>query len=217
MNIATLIFAVAAFGLPCTNPELRDYPLEELPWPAAYIRTIEGQNIILLREATRNDIQHLRRILVHELLHCGLYEDRERRRQPHPRSLDPREEMAVQTMTDVVLKRLDGNGHAEAALSPLDETRVAAAMRYLQTAGIRAVWELRHASLESSTGPVPEEFTRPACYQLVRREGRMIAWARWEEGHSLERTQAGSFAAGTPDWMVRMVETWIADAYSWQV
>jgi hypothetical protein len=76
---------------------------------------------------------------------------------------------------------------------------------------------LRRASLESSTGPVPEEFTRPACYQLARREGRMIAWARWEEGYSLERTQAGSFAAGTPYWMVRIVETWIADAYSWQV
>jgi hypothetical protein len=31
MDIPTLIVAVAALGLPCTNPELRDYPLEERP------------------------------------------------------------------------------------------------------------------------------------------------------------------------------------------
>jgi hypothetical protein len=78
-----------------------------MPWPAAYVRTIEGHNIIALREGTRDDTQRLPRILVHELLHCGLYEDRQRRGQPQPASLDPREEMAVQAMTDVVLKRLN--------------------------------------------------------------------------------------------------------------
>jgi len=80
-----------------------------MPWPAAYIRSIEGHNIIALRAGTRDDSQRLPRVLVHELLHCGLYEDRERRGQPHPRSLDPREEMAVQAMTDVVLSRLSEN------------------------------------------------------------------------------------------------------------
>ena len=69
----------------------------------------EGHNIIALREGTRDDSQRLPRVLVHELLHCGLYEDRERRGQPHPRSLDPREEMEVQAMTDVVLRRLSEN------------------------------------------------------------------------------------------------------------
>jgi hypothetical protein len=108
MDIATLFAAVAAFGLPCSSPELRDYPAEDLSWPAAYVRTIEGHNIIALREDIRDDAQRLPRILVHELLHCGLYEDRERRGQPQPPSLDPREEMAVQAMTDVVLKRLNG-------------------------------------------------------------------------------------------------------------
>ena len=49
MELTILIAAVAAFGLPCSNPELRDYPAEELPWPAAYIRSIEGHNIIALR------------------------------------------------------------------------------------------------------------------------------------------------------------------------
>ena len=53
---------------------------------------------------------------MHQLLHCGLFEDRERRGQPQPHSLDAREEMAVQAMTDVVLKRLN----AAAATEPLD-------------------------------------------------------------------------------------------------
>ena len=116
MEIATLLVAVAALGLPCSNPELRDFPAEQMPWPAAYVRTIEGHNIIALREGTRDETQRLPRILVHELLHCGLYEDRERRGQPHPRSLDPREEMAVQAMTDVVLDRLDGSRVGGAAV-----------------------------------------------------------------------------------------------------
>jgi hypothetical protein len=110
MEISVLMAAVAAFGLPCSNPELRDYPAGDLPWPAAYVRTIEGQNIIVLREGISKDTQRLPRILVHELLHCGLFEERERRGQPQGRSLDPREEMAVQTMTDEVLSRLNGNG-----------------------------------------------------------------------------------------------------------
>jgi len=110
MDLATLIAAVAAFGLSCSNPELRDYPAEELPWPAAYIRSMEGHNIIALRQGIRNDTQRLPKIIVHELLHCGLYEARERREQPHSRSLDPREEMAVIEMTDIVLGRLRETG-----------------------------------------------------------------------------------------------------------
>jgi len=31
MEIATLLTAVAAFGLPCSNPELRDYPALDMP------------------------------------------------------------------------------------------------------------------------------------------------------------------------------------------
>jgi hypothetical protein len=109
MEIATVIAAVAAFGLPCSNLELRDYPAEQMPWPAAYIRSTEGQNIIALREGIRNDTQRLRKFLVHELLHCGLYEDRGRRGLPQLLSLDPREEIAVHSMTDVVLRQLNGS------------------------------------------------------------------------------------------------------------
>lgn len=105
MDFSALIAAVAAFGLPCTAPELRNYAAHELAWPAAYIRSVDGQNVIAVREDMRDEPRRLRRILVHELLHCGLYEERERRGQPHLRVLDLREEMAVHAMTDVVLER----------------------------------------------------------------------------------------------------------------
>jgi hypothetical protein len=105
MDIATLLAAVAAFGLPCSTPELKDFPAEAMPWPAAYVRSIDGHNVIALREGVRDDAR-LTKILVHELLHCGLYEERDRRGRSQPPSLDPREEMAVQAMTEVVLKRL---------------------------------------------------------------------------------------------------------------
>ncbi len=49
MELTALVAAVAAFGLPCSNPELRDCTIGELPWPAAYIRSIEGDNVIALR------------------------------------------------------------------------------------------------------------------------------------------------------------------------
>ena len=92
--------------LPRKHHEASARYAHQSPAPAGRHRTIEGHNIIALREGTREDTQRLPRILVHELLHCGLYEDRERRGQQHPASLDPREEMVVQAMTDVVLKRL---------------------------------------------------------------------------------------------------------------
>jgi hypothetical protein len=67
MELTALVAAVAAFGLPCSNPKLRDYAIGELPWPAAYIRSIEGDNVIALRRDIRNDAQRLPRLFVHEL------------------------------------------------------------------------------------------------------------------------------------------------------
>jgi hypothetical protein len=103
MELATLIAALAALGMSCSAPELRYYPAEQMPWPAAYVRSVEGQNIIALREGIASDGPGLSRILVHELLHCALYEERARRGHPQPRSLDLREEIAVQALTDFVL------------------------------------------------------------------------------------------------------------------
>ena len=62
----------------------------------------------------------------------------------------------------------------------------------------------------------PQQFNLAACYQLVHHEGRMIAWARWEEGFPLEKTRAGEFREGTPAWMIERVHAWITDAYRWQ-
>jgi hypothetical protein len=58
MELSTLIAAVAAFGLPCSNPELRDLAANEIAWPAAYIRSTEGHNIIAVRAGTRDDPAH---------------------------------------------------------------------------------------------------------------------------------------------------------------
>lgn len=73
------------------------------------------------------------------------------------------------------------------------------------------------AHADTERRPATPTFDRVACYDLVRHEGRRIAWARWEQGYSLERTRAGQFSEGTPAWMVRMLDNWISDAYSWQV
>ena len=40
---------------------------------------------------------------MHELIHCALYEQREKRGMHHPRSLDLQEEMMVQGLTDKLL------------------------------------------------------------------------------------------------------------------
>jgi hypothetical protein len=62
----------------------------------------------------------------------------------------------------------------------------------------------------------PPKFDVAACYRLVRYEGRMIAWARWEERVPLAAARAAPFAEGTPGWVVDLLGGWIADAYAWQ-
>jgi hypothetical protein len=74
---------------------------------------------------------------------------------------------------------------------------------------------LAHAESARGHGNVPQTFNVVACYQLVRHEGRMIAWARWEEHFSLEKTRSGQFGEGTPPWIVDTVQAWITDAYTW--
>jgi hypothetical protein len=73
-----------------------------------------------------------------------------------------------------------------------------------------------YADSGSAHERTPQEFDRGACYQLVRHEGRMIAWARWEERFSLEKTRAAQFAEDTPAWVVDLIQGWIADAYDWR-
>ena len=63
---------------------------------------------------------------------------------------------------------------------------------------------------------LPPEFNPVTCHQLAEEAGRMIAWARWEGGYSLDKTLSGQFREDTPAWMVDLVEGWIVDAYQWQ-
>lgn len=73
-----------------------------------------------------------------------------------------------------------------------------------------------HAGSVAEHDAASRPFSPVACYQLVQQAGRMIAWARWEEGFSLEKIRSGQFREGTPDWMIVLVQGWITDAYHWR-
>jgi len=91
---------LATIQLNCTAPQVQ--VVDELRWPGAYFRTIEDQNMIwMTRSAAESGSAYC--ILVHELIHCALYEQREKPGMHHPRSLDLREEMMVQELTDKLL------------------------------------------------------------------------------------------------------------------
>jgi hypothetical protein len=74
---------------------------------------------------------------------------------------------------------------------------------------------LAHADEERSAPP--PDFNVRACQEMVRHEGRMIAWARWEQGFPLQKTRSAKLADGAPRWAVELVRTWIGDAYAWRV
>jgi hypothetical protein len=63
---------------------------------------------------------------------------------------------------------------------------------------------------------MPRQFTTLGCFQLVQDAGRMIAWARWEQGFTLEKTRSAQFPSNTPVWMLDLVQEWITDAYQWK-
>ena len=91
---------LATAQLNCTAPQIQ--VVDELAWPGAYFRTIEDQNMIWMKRSAAESGSAYR-ILVHELIHCALYEQRETRGMRHPRSLDLQEEMMVQGLTDKLL------------------------------------------------------------------------------------------------------------------
>lgn len=64
---------------------------------------------------------------------------------------------------------------------------------------------------------LPDTFTRGACYSVAYREGRMIAWGRWEQKYPLAKMRDAGFAEGTPSWVMQMVNAWVEDAYVWKV
>lgn len=98
-------------------------------------------------------------------------------------------------------------------------------LRPILTAG--AVWGLvlllyflmlspAQAEAARTRDDLPRDFTTVGCYQLVQDAGRMIAWARWEQGFTLEKTRSAPFPPDTPVWMLDLVQEWIADAYQWE-
>ena len=94
---ATLL---ATVQLNCTAPQIQ--VVDELAWPGAYSRTIEDQNLIWMKRSAAESASAYR-TLVHELIHCALYEQREKRSIHHTRSLDMQVEMMVQGLTDKLL------------------------------------------------------------------------------------------------------------------
>ena len=86
----------------CTAPQIQVVNKLFAQWPGAYFRTIEDQNMIWMKRSAAESGSAYR-ILVHELIHCALYEQREKRGMHHPRSLDLQEEMIVQGLTDKLL------------------------------------------------------------------------------------------------------------------
>jgi hypothetical protein len=98
--ITQALALLATIQLNCTAPQIQ--VVDELRWPGAYARTIEDQNVIWMkRSAAESGTAY--RILVHELIHCALYEQRAQHGMHHPPSLDLREEMMVQEMTAKLL------------------------------------------------------------------------------------------------------------------
>ena len=73
-----------------------------------------------------------------------------------------------------------------------------------------------YADPEIALDRAAQKFELSACYKLVQFEGRMIAWARWEQGLSKSQMRSAEFRAGTPFWIIELVDHWISDAYKWQ-
>jgi len=117
-----------------------------------------------------------------------------------------------------------------ASVSTLEEGYRSHLLQYARLRPIRdavLVWGLVLLLYAVLAGPVqadplersqalPYRFSTAACYQLVQDAGRMIAWARWEQGYTLEKTRAAQFPTETPPWMLELVQAWITDAYEWQ-
>jgi hypothetical protein len=98
--ITQAVALLATMQLSCSAPQIQ--VVDELPWPGAYVRTIDDQNVIWMkRSAAERGTAY--RILVHELIHCAVYERRARHGMHHPPTLDLREEMMVQELTDKLL------------------------------------------------------------------------------------------------------------------
>lgn len=106
VNVDTVAFdrVLASFRMACKEPIFFVVGDKELPWPAAYFRTPDDRNLIKIRESVWTE-GRVRQIVMHELFHCALLEDRRKYGYPDPKGLDPREEMVVQALTSEAMGR----------------------------------------------------------------------------------------------------------------
>lgn len=112
-----------------------------------------------------------------------------------------------------------------ASTAPAPATRRAATprmrSRFRVLARIGAAVTLSICSTGTRADPsqitLPPQYSGPACKRLVMDAGRMIAWARWERHLSLDEVRADPFRRDAPEWVGRLVQEWITDAYEWQV
>ncbi len=95
--LATLFFS-------CTNPTVQIIGEHDMPWKGGYFYENDGHVIRIKKSAW--DSPERNKIIMHELFHCALYENREKHGYPHPKPLDPREEMTVRALTDAAMERL---------------------------------------------------------------------------------------------------------------
>jgi Zn-dependent peptidase ImmA (M78 family) len=102
MDLTHFMAVLAGLHFICANPEVIVTPDDQQEAKGLYMHTYDNRNVISIKESAWN-ADSRNTILMHELLHCGLYEEREANGWPHPRSLDVREEMKVQMLTAVAM------------------------------------------------------------------------------------------------------------------
>jgi hypothetical protein len=51
---------------------------------------------------------------------------------------------------------------------------------------------------------------------MVQSAGRMIAWARWEQGLAIEQARSRSQRGDASRSQAELIEVWVNDAYQWR-
>ncbi len=101
MDFLPFVAALASLHLTCTNPQFELVEDSAQPWKGGYFRLEDGTNVIRIKRSAWATTEG-KKILLHEMLHCGLTEARVKQG-ARILYLDPHEEMLVQVLTDEVM------------------------------------------------------------------------------------------------------------------
>ncbi len=101
MDFVPYIAALASLHLNCTDPQMELVADNAQPWKGGYFRLEDGTNVVRIKKSAW-ETREGKKILMHELLHCGLTEARIKQG-ARILYLDPHEEMLVQVLTDEVM------------------------------------------------------------------------------------------------------------------